>query len=80
MRIVLLLSGCVLAGLLTAGGSWAQDGSIVAWGANNTGQCNVPAPNRDFVAVAGGVLAQSRLEDRRVLSRFPWKMSGVLRA
>ena len=30
------------------------DGSIVAWGRNDYGQCNVPAPNAGFVAVAGG--------------------------
>ena len=30
------------------------DGSIVAWGDNGYGQCNVPAPNSGFVAVAGG--------------------------
>ena len=31
-----------------------SDGTIVAWGHNGSGQCNVPAPNADFVAVAGG--------------------------
>jgi hypothetical protein len=30
------------------------DGSIVAWGRNDFGQCNAPLPNADFVAVAGG--------------------------
>jgi len=30
------------------------DGSIVAWGSNWEGQCNVPEPNTDFVSVAGG--------------------------
>ena len=30
------------------------DGSIVAWGENEYGQCSVPAPNTDFVAVATG--------------------------
>jgi len=30
------------------------DGSIVAWGYNDYGQCNVPSPNSDFVAVAAG--------------------------
>ena len=30
------------------------DGSIAAWGANNYGQCEVPAPNTSFVAVAAG--------------------------
>lgn len=36
--------------------STAQDGLIEAWGYNNQGQCNVPAPNSNFVAVAGGGL------------------------
>ena len=31
-----------------------SDGSIVAWGRNDYGQCDVPSPNQDFVAVAGG--------------------------
>ena len=31
-----------------------SDGSIVAWGRNDERQCNVPAPNSDFVAVAAG--------------------------
>ena len=30
------------------------DGSVVAWGRNNFGQCNVPLPNTGFVAVAAG--------------------------
>ena len=30
------------------------DGSIHAWGYNNSGQCNVPPPNANLVAVAGG--------------------------
>jgi alpha-tubulin suppressor-like RCC1 family protein len=30
-----------------------SDGTIVAWGRNLEGQCNVPAPNANFVAVAG---------------------------
>lgn len=29
-------------------------GPIVAWGRNVEGQCNVPPPNSDFIAVAGG--------------------------
>ena len=31
-----------------------KDGSIVAWGDNSCGQCNVPAPNRRFTAIAAG--------------------------
>ena len=30
------------------------DGSIVAWGRNETGQMNVPPPNTNFVALAAG--------------------------
>ncbi len=30
------------------------DGSIVCWGRNNYGQCNIPSPNQDFLAIAGG--------------------------
>ncbi|MCK4342147.1 MAG: hypothetical protein KAY37_10555 [Phycisphaerae bacterium] len=54
--IVTLVCGCVVAGLLAPGTAWGQDGdgSIVAWGYNNYGQCDVPAPNTDFVALAGG--------------------------
>lgn len=29
-------------------------GSIVAWGLNTDGQCSVPPPNTEFVAVAAG--------------------------
>ncbi len=32
------------------------DGSIVAWGWNLYGQCNVPEPNADFVAAAAGYM------------------------
>ncbi len=38
------------------------DGSIVAWGGNDDGQCNVPAPNTDFVAVAAGATSQPGLK------------------
>ncbi len=35
--------------------SFRQDsGKVKAWGTNGKGQCSVPEPNRDFVAVAGG--------------------------
>jgi hypothetical protein len=30
------------------------DGSIIAWGRNDNGQCNVPSPNAGFMAMAGG--------------------------
>ncbi|MDH7480616.1 MAG: hypothetical protein QHH26_01405 [Armatimonadota bacterium] len=31
-----------------------KDGSVVAWGNNDDGQCDVPKPNKDFVAIAAG--------------------------
>jgi len=31
-----------------------QDGSIVAWGDNGSGQCNIPSPNSGFIAIAAG--------------------------
>jgi hypothetical protein len=31
-----------------------SDGRIETWGDNDDGQCDVPAPNADFIAVAGG--------------------------
>lgn len=32
----------------------AGDGAVRAWGANTSGQCNVPAPNEDFVMIVAG--------------------------
>jgi hypothetical protein len=47
-------AGMVLGSLAAAPASAQDAGSIVAWGNNEVGQCNVPAPNSGFVAVAGG--------------------------
>jgi len=49
---VLLFSAVVF--LLMPGVSEGSDGSIVAWGFNEDGQCNVPEPNETFVAVTAG--------------------------
>ena len=32
----------------------AENSAIVAWGFNEHGQCDVPEPNEDFIAAAGG--------------------------
>jgi hypothetical protein len=40
--------------LVSIGQARSDDGSIVAWGFNENGQCDVPAENADFVSVAGG--------------------------
>jgi len=41
---------------LCAATGWAQsaDSTIVAWGWNSYGQCDVPSPNRGFVAITAG--------------------------
>lgn len=43
---------------VSAGGSHSlglkTDGSVIAWGLNNVGQCSVPSPNTGFTAVAAG--------------------------
>ena len=31
-----------------------QDGSIVAWGYNDYGQCNIPSSNTGFIAISAG--------------------------
>ena len=45
------LEGCVA---IATGGNHSlsvkSDGTIAAWGPNDSGQCNVPAPNSGFVA------------------------------
>lgn len=38
------------------------DGSIVAWGANTEGQCNVPQPNAGFVTIAAGAACSLAVE------------------
>lgn len=40
--------------ILMAARTTLAQSSVVAWGANDYGQCNVPAPNADFVALAVG--------------------------
>ena len=32
-----------------------QDGSIVAWGLNGHGQCDIPSPNSGFIAISAGM-------------------------
>jgi hypothetical protein len=56
MKKLLAVWGLVCLAALVLGigvASGQSTGSIVAWGYNGQGQCDVPAPNADFVAVAG---------------------------
>ena len=57
MLLLLVISGTGLA-------QWNWE--IVAWGWNGYGQCDVPAPNSDFVAVAAGSITQPWPEGRRL--------------
>jgi hypothetical protein len=54
-RQAVLAVVCLAALVLGTGVASGQStGSIVAWGRSYEGQCDVPPPNADFVAVAGG--------------------------
>ncbi len=53
--ISILLTLCALFFAMgSAKGMAATPGSILAWGSNNYGQCNLPSPNENFLTVAGG--------------------------
>ena len=57
VKQLLVVLGLVCLSVLVLGtgvasGQWIE--SIVAWGYNTDGQCDVPAANADFVVVAGG--------------------------
>ena len=51
LLVFLALEGC---SSTTGPGAPDTGGTIVAWGNNGYGQCDVPAANEDFVGVAGG--------------------------
>ena len=55
-KIISLVCGCMIMGLLVPATAWAQGGagSIEASGQNQLGQGSVPPPNANFVAVASG--------------------------
>jgi len=53
-----------------------EDGSIVAWGSNSLGQCNVPEPNEDFLAVAGGYRHSLGLKEDGSIVAWGWNFYG----
>jgi hypothetical protein len=57
MKRVFAVLGLVFFGMFVHGAGVVHGqmtGSIVGWGENGNGQCDAPAPNADFAAVAGG--------------------------
>jgi hypothetical protein len=60
-----------------AGGEWhslglKSNGTVVAWGRNSEDQCNVPAPNQDFVAVAAGYFHSLGLKSNGTVVAWGW--------
>ena len=53
-----------------------SDGTVVAWGFNQFGQCDVPAPNAGFVAVAGGCDHSLGLKSDRTIVAWGWNGYG----
>jgi len=43
------------------------DGSVVAWGGNDWGQCDVPSPNAGFVSIAAGAYHNLGIRDNGVI-------------
>ncbi len=66
-----------LVGVFAAAPAGAQDpGAIVAWGHNDYGQCNVPAPNGGFVAVAAGLFHSLGVKADGSLVSWGWNEYG----
>ncbi len=63
MKTLALAWTCLLWAFGTLSAQAAQTGSIVAWGINNYGQRNVPAPNSGFIAIAAGELHSLGLKE-----------------
>jgi len=57
-----------------ASGQWIEP--IVAWGENSSGECDVPAPNEDFVEVAGGVAHSLALKSNGTIAAWGWNAHG----
>ncbi len=49
---------------------------IVAWGYNEDGQCDVPEPNADFVAAAGGGDHSLGLRSDGTIVGWGWNLYG----
>ncbi|MHC4739415.1 MAG: RCC1 domain-containing protein, partial [Planctomycetota bacterium] len=49
-----------------------DDGSIIAWGSNNYGQCDVPLPNSGFTAISAGRYHSLGLKEDGSLIAWGW--------
>ncbi len=70
MKALVCVSVCLYLFVLSVTGAAAQDGSIAAWGRNADGQCDVPAPNTGFMAVAGGYWHSLGLRPDRTITAW----------
>jgi len=52
------------------------DGSVVGWGHNNNGQCDVPPPNTGFVAISGGAYHSLGLRADGSVVAWGWDEHG----
>jgi len=52
------------------------EGDIAAWGWNEEGQCTVPAPNSDFVAIAAGEIHSLGLKSDGSIVAWGWNDYG----
>jgi len=62
--------------LLCPAQSAFADGSIVAWGWNNYGQCNIPEPNSGFIAIAAGADHSLGLKQDGSIVAWGWNNHG----
>jgi hypothetical protein len=53
LAFAVLASACVTAVPIWGDFAMASD-QVIAWGLNSSGECTVPAPNAEFITVAGG--------------------------
>jgi hypothetical protein len=74
MKAFAVFSALLMLGFV--GLAHAQDGSIVAWGYNGQGQCDVPSPNTGFVAVDGGFLHSLGVKANGSIMAWGWNYYG----
>lgn len=74
MKVTVVFSVLLILGFAELAHS--QDGSIMVWGANYEGQCDVPLPNEGFVAVAGGDVHSLGLKEDGSIVAWGYNSAG----